>query len=245
MMPYGKTLQDFREEGEILLIDKPLDWTSFDVVRKVRNLFGVKKVGHAGTLDPKATGLLIVCTGRKTRAINTFVVDEKEYVGSFELGVRTPSLDSETDVSEKREYTHISKEMLEEAAGQFVGTISQKPPMYSAAKTGGKPLYAYARKGEIVERLSREVEIREFGITEFASPMVHFRVVCSKGTYVRTLVDDLGMALGCGCTLRSLRRVRIGAYSVGDALGIEDLVSLRKTLEGSDRMAYEVSESAS
>lgn len=215
------------DNGEILLIDKPLDWTSFDVVKRIRWTFGVKKAGHAGTLDPKATGLLIVCTGKKTKEIDRFVGLEKEYRGTMELGVRTPSHDSETEVVERREIQGVTLETLQSVAGEFVGKQLQTPPMYSAVKLRGKPLYKYARRGKSVEREPKEIEIVEFEVTKFEPPFAEFRVVCSKGTYIRSLVDDLGQRLGCGSTLRSLRRLRIGPYHVDRALTIEELENTR------------------
>lgn len=215
------------DNGEILLIDKPLDWTSFDVVKRIRWTFGVKKAGHAGTLDPKATGLLIVCTGKKTKEIDRFVGLEKEYRGTMELGVRTPSHDSETEVVERREIQGVTLETLQSVAGEFVGKQLQTPPMYSAVKLRGKPLYKYARRGKSVEREPKEIEIVEFEVTKFEPPFAEFRVVCSKGTYIRSLVDDVGQRLGCGATLRSLRRLRIGPYHVDRALTIEELENTR------------------
>jgi tRNA pseudouridine55 synthase len=218
--------RDFSGAGEMLLIDKPLDWTSFRVVRRVRTLFNAAKAGHAGTLDPRATGLMIVCTGKQTKKMNQYVDLDKEYVGTFELGVRTASHDSETPILEQRDFSAVTLNSIRSVAEGFVGRQLQRPPMYSAAKHHGKPLYAYARKGRTVEREPKEIEIQEFEISSFAPPFVEFRVVCSKGTYVRTLVDDVGAALGCGATLRSLRRTRIGPFHVKDALSIDDLTTL-------------------
>ena len=240
MMDQLKSHWDFREAGEVLLVDKPVDWTSFDVVKKMRFLFNVRKIGHAGTLDPKASGLLIVCTGRQTKSILSFQEAEKEYTGTLELGVRTPSFDSETEIIETRDFSHVTEETLSRTAQKFVGRSIQKTPMYSAAKFEGKPLYLYARKGQTVDRASREIEITDFAITGFRIPSVDFRVVCSKGTYIRALVEDLGNELGCGCTLRSLRRTRIGGYKVEDAFTIEDLKSLGESLGLNLRPSYEV-----
>lgn len=243
-MDISKAQWDFEESGEFLLVDKPIDWSSFDVVKKIKVLFNVRRVGHAGTLDPKATGLLIICTGKKTKTLDSFQMEQKEYTGSFELGVRTPSFDSETAVIETKDFTHVSRELLDAAIRKFIGRIWQTPPMYSAAKIDGKPLYLYARKGKSVERLPKEIVISDFTVTGFSLPMVEFKVVCSKGTYIRTLVEDLGVQLGCGCTLRSLRRTRIGPYRVEDALSIDDLVTLRRTIESRHEQHYEVSEPA-
>ena len=235
---------DFQEDGEFLLVDKPLDWSSFDVVKKIKVLFNVRRVGHAGTLDPKATGLLIICTGRKTKTLDSFQLEEKEYSGIFELGSRTPSFDSETQVIETNDYTSVTEDVLDQAIKKFTGKIWQTPPMYSAAKIDGKPLYLYARKGKTVERSVREIEIFDFRVTRFSPPMVEFNVVCSKGTYIRTLVEDIGIELACGCTLRSLRRTRIGAYRVEKAMSIDDLIALRQTLGSRLQQHYEVSEPA-
>lgn len=211
------------DEGQVFLIDKPLNWTSFDVVRRVRFTLSVKKVGHAGTLDPKATGLLIVCTGNKTKSFDQYAGLEKEYTGTFRLGIQTPSFDLETAVTDNKDSADVSLEHLMEAAIQFVGKQLQVPPMYSAVKHKGKPLYAIARKGKTVERQPKEIEITEFEILSFTPPEVGFRVVCSKGTYIRSLVHDVGTRLGCGAVLTSLRRTRIGPYSVHDAITMEQL----------------------
>ncbi len=219
----------FRDEGGyILLIDKPIDWTSFDVVRRVKLELQEKKVGHVGTLDPKATGLLIVCTGRKTKEFGRFAGLEKEYTGTFQLGVSTPSYDLETEITEERDYRAITVEQLREEARRLTGKLRQVPPMYSAIKHKGKPLYKIARKGRSIEREAKEIEVREFEITAYDPPRGSFRVVCSKGTYVRSLIHDLGRVLGCGAVLSSLRRTRIGTYRVDDALTIEQLPHMRE-----------------
>lgn len=210
----------------VILIDKPRGWTSFDAVREVRRMFNLNKVGHAGTLDPQATGLLIVCTGRRTRDVESFAGLEKEYVGTFELGVETPSYDSETDVIEQKAFSHITKADVERIAASMEGMQAQEPPMYSAVKYGGKPLYKYARKGRTVKRQSRTVEVKRFEIVSADLPMVDFRVVCSKGTYIRSLAHDLGQKLGCGATLRSLRRTRIGTLTVDQAQSFEQLSTI-------------------
>lgn len=222
------TVPDWNTTGEILLVDKPSDWTSFDVVKKVRSLFRIRKVGHAGTLDPKATGLLILATGPKTKEMKTFVSWEKEYVGTLELGVLTPSFDGETPVVERRDITGISEERIYEVARRFVGRQLQMPPMFSAVKHGGKPLYKYARKGKVVERDEKTIEIRVFAIDRISGPFVDFRVVCSKGTYIRALAHDVGEALGCGAMLSSLRRTRIGEAHVNDAFSIAELQALKQ-----------------
>jgi tRNA pseudouridine55 synthase len=209
--------------GEILLVDKPKEWTSFDVVHAVRRLLRVRKAGHAGTLDPNATGLLIICTGTKTKSVETFIAYEKEYTGTMELGVRTDSFDSEGAVVARHPWEGVSEGALRVEVARMEGRQMQVPPMYSAAKVAGKPLYRYARKGRTVERTAREIDVKEFTVTALRLPFVDFRIRCSKGTYVRSLVEDLGLHLGCGATLRELRRTRIGPYEVADALTIEDL----------------------
>lgn len=225
------SLPDFLA-GQVLLIDKPLDWTSFDVVKKVRNAIKVKKVGHAGTLDPLATGLLILCTGKMTKQIETYQAQEKEYTGSMILGKTTPSYDlgSEPDATYPTE--HITEEMVREKAATFVGTIEQIPPAFSAIKKNGQRLYELARKGKAVQADPRQVTIHEFEITRVALPEVDFRVVCSKGTYIRSLVVDLGKALDSGATMTGLRRTRIGEYHVDDALDVVEYTDhIRKLRE--------------
>lgn len=210
-------------DGEIWLIDKSLRWTSFDVVKKMRNLLKVKKVGHAGTLDPLATGLLIVCTGRMTKQINEFMGLEKEYTGIIELGKTTPSYDLETSVDQEYNIDHINQDRIEETAKQFHGEIWQKPPIYSAIKVKGDRLYEKARKGEKVKIEPRKVNIFDFEITRINLPQVEFRLVCSKGFYVRSLARDFGEALGVGAYLSALRRTRIGHFKIEDAYTIEAL----------------------
>ncbi|TPE46120.1 tRNA pseudouridine(55) synthase TruB [Pontibacter mangrovi] len=214
--------------GEILLINKPLDWTSFDVVKKVRNTIRVKKVGHAGTLDPLATGLLILCTGKYTKRIDEIQGQEKEYTGVIRLGEITPSYDRETEVTETRDISHLSEADVKGAAESFVGTIEQVPPIYSAVQINGKRAYDLARKGKEVELKSRTVTISAFDITSIDGPEVTFRVVCSKGTYIRSLAHDLGQNLGVGAHLSKLERTRIGEYKLEDALTIEDIIEIRK-----------------
>ena len=211
------------ENGEILLIDKPLDWTSFDVVHRVRDLFHVKKVGHAGTLDPKATGLLILCTGKKTKSIDDFTGQEKEYEGCMQLGATTASFDSETPEQDVKDFLSVTEEQTQHVFHGFLGKQMQIPPMYSAVKYGGRPLYKYARRGRTMERQSREIVISRFDLLKMELPLIHFRVVCSKGTYIRAMVDECGSKLGCGAYLKELRRTRIGALSLQQAMHIEDL----------------------
>ncbi|SFF94055.1 tRNA pseudouridine(55) synthase TruB [Pontibacter chinhatensis] len=214
--------------GEILLINKPLGWTSFDVVKKVRNTIREKKVGHAGTLDPLATGLLILCTGKFTKRIDEIQGQEKEYTGIIRLGETTPSYDRETEVIETCAFDHLSEESIKEAAKDFVGTIEQVPPIYSAVQIDGKRAYTLARKGKDVELKSRTVTIHAFDIISIDGPEVAFRVVCSKGTYIRSLAHDLGQKLGVGAHLSKLERTRIGEYKLEKALTIEDIVAIRK-----------------
>ncbi|MCJ8166429.1 tRNA pseudouridine(55) synthase TruB [Pontibacter sp. E15-1] len=214
--------------GEILLLDKPLDWTSFDVVKKVRNTIRVKKVGHAGTLDPLATGLLILCTGKFTKRIDEIQGQEKEYTGTIRLGEITPSYDRETEVTETRDSSHLTRESIEAAASAFVGTIEQVPPIYSAVMVDGKRAYDLARKGKSAELKARTITIKAFDITAMEGAEVSFRVICTKGTYIRSLAHDLGQQLGCGAHLSSLVRTRIGDYKLTDALTIEDIQEIRR-----------------
>ena len=214
--------------GEIILIDKPLDWTSFQVVNKIRWLirstFGIKKikVGHAGTLDPLASGLLILCTGKMTKSIEQFMGQEKEYTGTFTLGATTPSYDLETEIDNTFPTDHITEELLHNTLDQFVGTIDQYPPVFSALKKDGKRLYEFAREGIEVEIPTRKVNIRSFELTQKAIPKVDFKVICSKGTYIRSLVNDFGKALNSGAHLSALRRTRIGEFNIEQAVSIED-----------------------
>lgn len=225
-MAATRSVHDFKE-GEILLLDKPLEWTSFQVVNKVRWLirkhFGLKKikVGHAGTLDPLATGLLVLCTGKATKRIAELQGQEKEYTGRLVLGATTPSYDLETEIDQQYPIEHISAAKMEKVSRQFTGAIKQVPPVYSALKQQGKRLYEFARSGEQIEIPPREVTIETFEITQVEGSQVAFRVVCSKGTYIRSLVHDFGQALGSGAYLSELRRTRIGNFSVDDALSIE------------------------
>lgn len=208
-------------EGTVLLIDKPLYWTSFDAVRKVRYLVKTKKVGHAGTLDPLATGLLIICTGKFTKKINEYMAQEKEYTGSITLGAVTPTFDLESSPQDFTPYETISIEEINRAAQSFTGCIQQIPPIHSAIKQGGTRVYELARKGVDVKIEPRNITIHQFSITKVELPVVHFKVICSTGTYIRSLANDLGAHLGCGGYLSSLRRTRIGNFSVEDAITIE------------------------
>ncbi len=209
--------------GEVLLIDKEKGKSSFNIVYRVRKTVGVKKVGHAGTLDPAATGLMIVCVGRKqTKNIYKYQELDKVYSGTIELGKRTPSMDGETEVVEEKDFSFVTKEMIENARTDFLGEIEQVPPMYSALKQNGKRLYKLARKGEVVERQPRKVTIYDFEITKVELPEIDFRIRCSKGTYIRVIADDFGQKLNCGAYLKSLRREAIGEYNVADALTVEE-----------------------
>ena len=217
-------------EGEILLIDKPLEWTSFQVVNKVRheikNKLGIKKikVGHAGTLDPLATGLLIICTGKQTKNINEYQGQVKEYSGTITLGTTTPSYDLETEVNETFPTAHITEELIHSTTKQFMGAIQQQPPIFSALKKDGKRLYELARKGETTEIPTREITINEFEITHIDLPKIDFRIVCSKGTYIRSLAFDFGKALNSGAHLSALRRTKIGDYSIEKAVSIDAFI---------------------
>lgn len=212
--------------GEVFLVDKPFGWTSFKVVHVLRKITGEKKIGHAGTLDPKATGLLILCTGKKTKEITNYQEMYKVYSGTFTLGITTPSMDLETEVTETKDYTGVTESQILSSAESFLGTILQVPPMYSAIKLNGKTLYNLARKGKVVEREARPVEIVSFQITGIQLPYVHFVIKCSKGTYIRVIANDFGEKLGCGAVLSALRREAIGDYSVNDALLIKDIENL-------------------
>src|SRR5690242_6165851 len=209
-------------EGKVIVIDKPLDWTSFDVVRKIRNLIRIKKVGHAGTLDPLATGLLIVCTGKFTKKINEFMAQEKEYTGTITLGATTPTYDLESEPENFKSTENITEELICEATKKFTGEILQTPPIHSAIKQKGKPVYLLARKGKDVVLEPRKITISEFEISDIKKPVVSFKVVCTTGTYIRSLANDFGAALGCGGYLSELRRTRIGNFKVEDAMTMEE-----------------------
>ena len=217
-------------EGELLLIDKPLNWTSFQVVNKIRwelkNKFGIKKlkVGHAGTLDPLARGLLLVCTGKMTKKISEIQALVKEYTGTFTLGATTPSYDLETPIDGTFPIDHLDDNALKEVINQFTGVVDQYPPVFSAIKKDGRRLYEYARKGEEIKINSRQVEISVFELTEIKLPTIDFYVKCSKGTYIRSLANDYGKALGSGAHLSSLRRTAIGLHRIEDAYTIEQII---------------------
>jgi len=221
------TVQDYLD-GQILLIDKPLGWTSFQVVNKVRWLirkqFDLKKikVGHAGTLDPLASGLLILCTGKFTKKIDSYQAQEKEYTGTITLGGTTPSYDLETEIDQVFDISGISSELIRATTQQFTGEIEQQPPIFSALKKDGKRLYEFARSGETVEIPTRTIRISAFEITTIDLPKVDFRVACSKGTYIRSLAHDFGKALDNGAHLSALRRTKIGDFDVANAISIEN-----------------------
>ena len=227
------TAEDY-QIGQILLIDKPLNWTSFQAVNKIKyaliNKVGLPKkfkIGHAGTLDPLATGLLLVCTGKFTKRITELQGQAKEYTGTFFIGATTPSYDLETEIDNNFPISHINDELIHETVKQFLGEIDQKPPIYSAIKKDGIRLYEHARAGEVIEIESRKTTIHEFEITRIALPEIDFRVVCSKGTYIRSLAFDFGKALNSGAHLTALRRTKIGDYHVENAV---DLIQFEENL---------------
>ena len=226
----GKNAQDYLD-GQVLLIDKPLKWTSFQVVNKlrwqIRQAFNLKKikVGHAGTLDPLATGLLIICTGKMTKQINTFQEQIKTYTGKLELGSTTPSYDLETEIDQRFATDHITNNMIHETINEFRGEIDQFPPVFSALKKEGKRFYEFARAGEKVEINSRKVTIYNFEILSIKNKTVNFSVTCSKGTYIRSLAHDFGKALKSGAHLTELRRTKIGSFNVENAASIESFIS--------------------
>ncbi|WP_026967115.1 tRNA pseudouridine(55) synthase TruB [Algoriphagus terrigena] len=210
--------------GEVFLIDKPREWTSFDVVKKVRNALRIKKVGHAGTLDPLATGLLIVCAGKQTKQIETYMGQEKEYTGTFVIGATTESFDLEKPVIPVADPSHIQLDDVLKAAAQLTGDILQVPPMHSAIKVDGKRVYESARKGIEVQMEARPTQVREFEITRFQGDEIDFRISCSKGTYIRSLARDLGELLGTGAYMKSLCRTRIGNFLLSDAHELTSLI---------------------
>ena len=217
-------------EGHTLLINKPLRWTSFDVVKKIRNTLRKAlqlkkiKVGHAGTLDPLADGLLIVCTGKFTKRINEFQAQEKEYTAEFTLGATTPSFDLETEVNETFDYNHITEDMLKTTAESLTGNILQTPPIYSAIKQDGKRLYEHARKGEDVKIKERMVHVSKFELIKVEMPKVYVRIVCSKGTYIRSLAQTFGKNLNSGAHLSQLTRTRIGKFELSQAIDIQEFI---------------------
>jgi tRNA pseudouridine55 synthase len=231
-----EAVQNSFTEGQVLLIDKPLEWTSHDVVAKVRNTLKIKKVGHAGTLDPLATGLLILCTGKFTKRINEYMAREKEYTGTFTLGAVTPTYDLESEPAQFRDYSFATKELVEQTLEKFRGQIQQIPPAHSAVKKNGKPVYLLARKGKDVELEPRTILIKEFEITKIDLPVLQFRIVCSTGTYIRSLANDVGAALGCGAYLSSLCRTRIGEFTLSQAKSLEETLKWIREQQSSERI---------
>jgi tRNA pseudouridine55 synthase len=233
--PVHEAMQSFLD-GKVILINKPLHWTSFDAVKKVRILTGVSKVGHAGTLDPLATGLLIICTGKFTKKITEYMGMQKEYTGSITLGAETPTFDLESAPVNFKRVENVTKENLFYAASTFTGNIMQVPPIHSAIKKDGKKLYELARKGKEVVAEPRPVTISVFELTKIEMPVVYFRVVCSTGTYIRSLANDFGAALKCGGYLSSLCRTKIGDFTVEDAYTLESfeayIQQLKQASEG-------------
>jgi tRNA pseudouridine55 synthase len=231
---FGMETLDAYQEGRVLLIDKPLNWTSFQVVNKIRWLikqqFNIKKikVGHAGTLDPLATGLLILCTGKFTKKIETYQAQVKEYTGTITLGATTPSYDLESEIDQKFDISEISEADILKNTQQFLGKIQQQPPIFSALKQNGKRLYEYAREGSKIEIPSRPVTITEFKITKIKLPCIEFRIVCGKGTYIRSLAHDFGKSLNNGAHLSGLRRTKIGEFRVEDAISVLEFERLFK-----------------
>lgn len=223
-------------DGKLLLIDKPMEWTSFDVANKIRALVKVKKVGHAGTLDPLATGLLIICTGKFTKKINEYMGMEKEYTGTFTLGATTATYDLESDPDNFKDFSQLTVEQIHQATKAFTGNILQMPPQHSAIKKNGERLYVSARKGEFVEVEARPVTIHSFTVEKIELPLVYFKVVCSTGTYIRSLANDFGQLLGVGAYMSSLIRTRIGQFELKDASTLAafeaEVKALRLTLEG-------------
>ena len=212
------------DEGEVILINKPLTWTSFDVANKLKRGCKFKKIGHAGTLDPLATGLLILCTGKKTKQIDTYQAQEKEYTGTMILGKTTPSIDLETDFDAEFPVDHITPDLLEKTRLQFLGHIEQVPPIYSAVKVDGERLYKKARRGETAEIKKRSVEISLFEIDSTHFPSIDFRIVCSKGTYIRSIVRDFGQLAESGAYMSALCRTRIGQFELSNAWNLTDFI---------------------
>jgi tRNA pseudouridine55 synthase len=227
------------QNGEVILIDKPYQWTSFDVVRKIQYTIKFKKIGHAGTLDPLATGLLILCTGKMTKQIEKYQGAEKEYTGEMIVGFTTPSVDLETEPENEKPFLHLNNEQIYAATEQFKGIISQIPPLFSALKIEGVRAYHHARKGEDKKIEPRQVEITEFEITAINLPKISFRIVCSKGTYIRSLVRDFGEVLGTGAYLSELVRTRIGEFKLENAWKMEDFLSEVKKLKQEESLKAE------
>jgi tRNA pseudouridine55 synthase len=234
-------IKDYFSEGRMLLVDKPLSWTSHDVVAKIRNAIRIQKVGHAGTLDPLATGLLIICTGKFTKKINEYMAREKEYTGTITLGAVTPTYDLESEPENFKDASDINRQLILEKINYFIGDIKQVPPAFSAVKQKGKPVYLLARKGKEVVLEPRNVHISTFEITSAiglgtAHPILSFKVVCSTGTYIRSLAHDLGRQLGCGAYLSSLCRTRIGEFELTKAKSLEHILDWIKEMKESERV---------
>jgi tRNA pseudouridine55 synthase len=216
--------------GEVLLFNKDLHWTSFDLVSRVRNtlfkLTGIKKlkVGHAGTLDPLATGLLILCTGKATKQIETYQAEEKEYIATIKLGATTPSFDLETEEDSQKDFSFVKEELFKTTIKKFVGEIEQIPPIFSAVKVKGKRAFNYARKGETLELKPRKIVVKDIELISFDLPIAKVKVVCSKGTYIRSLTRDIGEELKCGAYLTGLKRTRIGDFKIDDAMTVDDFM---------------------
>ncbi len=224
-----KNEEEIVDEGEVILINKPYEWTSFDVANKLKKACKFKKIGHAGTLDPLATGLVILCTNKKTKQVDLYQAQEKEYTGTLVLGKTTPSIDLETAFDSESPTDAVTAEAMELARIQLTGPIEQFPPIYSAVKMGGERLYKKARRGESVEIKPRLVEIKLFEIDTTQFPTVSFRIICSKGTYIRSMVRDFGLKLGCGAYMASLCRTRIGAFRLEEAWELEDFILQKRT----------------
>ena len=220
------------ESGKILLIDKPYGWTSFDVVKKIRNTIKLRKVGHAGTLDPLATGLLVICTGKMTKQVSSIQAQEKVYLGEMELGKKTLSYDLETEICKQEDITHLTEKEIYATTQKFIGKIMQIPPPFSAIKVKGKRAYSLARKGENVHLLPRQVSIRRFQILSINFPFVQFCITCSKGTYIRSLINDFGEKLGVGAYLLNLKRLSIGKYTLKEASSINDFIENAINING-------------
>ncbi len=230
MLSYRNLSKSSIEEGEVFLIDKPLNYTSFQVVKKLRNILKNKfnlnklKVGHAGTLDPLASGLLIICTGRMTKQISDFQNLDKEYVGTMSIGSTTPSYDLETKIDKTFSTDHINENLLNKIKDNFIGTIDQVPPIFSAVKKNGKRLYKYAREGKKIDIKSKKVTINKFDLKNIYIPKIDFEVNCSKGTYIRSLINDFGRDLNSGAHLVSLRRTKIGSFSINNSITIDEFI---------------------
>jgi tRNA pseudouridine55 synthase len=225
-MKFGETIDG------VLLVDKAPAMTSHDVVAITRRVLNTRKVGHCGTLDPLASGLLIICTGKYTKKINEFMAQEKEYTGAITIGAVTPTYDLESLPEQQKDYSAITASMVHQAAKKFVGEIEQLPPVYSALKKAGTPLYELARRGEDIELKPRKINIQQFEITSIELPVINFKVVCSTGTYIRSLAHDLGQELGCGAYLSGLRRTAIGETCVDEAIGVSGFIEELEVLQG-------------